>query len=240
MESPAKQPPRPGRKRVLLILVVAVAALGIAIVGMSTREPSQEYDQAGGTSDSQRIFGGVRQLDDRLGEDGAPVQMQLFLDAQSETFRDQFLETVPPLVTRQVRSGDLKLLYRNRSLTRNATELSFFAIEAAQEQGYGWQYAYLMFRNQDEAKVTGLDEEFLQTLAEAIPNLEVPEWKEDFEAGLEPGSTVEESLVEQDKLAIDLGIRDEPAAVVTGPSGTEVVQDAPDLDRLQQAIDSVR
>jgi protein-disulfide isomerase len=97
-----------------------------------------------------------------------------------------------------------------------------------------------MFRNQEQAKETGLDEEFLQTLAEAIPNLEVPEWKDDFETGLEPGSAIEESLVEQDKLAIDLSIRDEPAAVVTGPNGTEVVQDAPDLDRLLQAIDSVR
>ena len=240
MDGPAKPPPRPGRKRVLLILLVAAVALGIAIVGMATREPSQDYEQAAGTSDSQRIFGGVRQLDDRLGEDGAPVQMQLFLDAQSETYRDQFLNTVPPLVSRKVRGGELKLLYRNRSLTRNATELSFFAIEAAQEQGYGWQYAYLMFRNQDQAKETGLDEEFLQTLAEAIPNLEVPEWKDDFETGLEPGSAIEESLVEQDKLAIDLSIRDEPAAVVTGPNGTEVVQDAPDLDRLLQAIDSVR
>lgn len=240
MDRSVKSSPRPGRKRVLLILVIAFGALGIAIVGMSTREPSQEYQRVIGSDDSQRIFGGVRQLDDRLGVQDAPVQMQLFLDAQSETYRDQFLETVPPLVADQVRGGDLTLLYRNRSLTRNATELSFFAIEAAQEQGYGWQYAYLMFRNQEKAKATGLDEEFLQTLAETIPHLEVTEWKDDFEAGIEPGSSAEESLVEQDKLAFDLKIRDEPAAVVSGPGGTEVVQDAPGLERLQQAIDSVR
>ena len=240
MDRTAKPSPRPGRKRVLLILVAAFVALGIAIVGMSTREPSQEYEQVVGAGDSQRIFGGERQLDDRLGQESAPVQMQLFLDAQSETYRDQFLETVPPLVTGRVRSGDLKLLYRNRSLTRNATELSFFAIEAAQKQGYGWQYAYLMFRNQEKAKAEGLGEEFLETLAGGIPNLEAPEWKEDFEAGLGPGSAVEESLIAQDKLAIDLEIRDQPAAVVSGPNGTEIVQDAPDLNRLLQAIDSVR
>lgn len=240
MEGSVERSPRPGQKRVLLILVAAFVALGVGIVGMSTREPSQEYNKVVGSDDSQRIFGGVRQLDDRLGEDGAPVQMQLFLDAQSSTYRDQFLETVPPLVSTQVRSGDLKLLYRNRSLTRNATELSFFAIEAAQEQGYGWQYAYLMFRNQEEAEAGGLDEEFLQSLAEGIPRLEVEEWKTDFEAGLESGSQTEQDLIDQDKLAIDLKIRDQPAAVVTGPGGTEIVQDAPDLETLQQAIDSVR
>ncbi|MFA9400361.1 MAG: DsbA family protein [Acidobacteriota bacterium] len=240
MDGLGKSSPRPGRRRVLLILIAAFFVLAISIAGMATREPSNEYELVAGSGDSQRIFGGVRQLDDRLGEDGAPVQIQLFLDAQSETYRDQFLETVPPLVNSQVRRGEVKLLYRNRSLTRNATQLSFFGIEAAQNQGYGWQFAYLMFRNQDKAKQDGLDEEFLETIAEAIPNLEIPEWKEDFEAGLDPKSAMTTSLEDQDKLAIDLEVRDQPAAVVTGPDGTEVVQDAPDLGRLQQAIDSVR
>lgn len=231
---------RPGQIRTLVILAVAAGALLVGIIGMATREPGNEYDDVVGVGDMRQIFGGVRQLDDRLGEEDAPVQMQLFLDAQSETYRDQFLETVPPLVTGPVRDGRLKLLYRNRSLTRNATELSFYGIEAAANQGYGWQFAYLMFRNQEAAKEQGLDDEFLTRLAEAIEYLDLEEWKRDFARGKEEGSQMNADLQAEDEIAIGLKIRDKPAATVNGPNGTVTVQDAPDLAELEAAMAEVQ
>ena len=90
---------RPGQYRTLIILAVAVGALLIALVGMATRKASNEYENIEGAQDMREIFGGVRQLDDRLGSDDAPVQMQVFLDAQSATYRDQFLDTIPALLT---------------------------------------------------------------------------------------------------------------------------------------------
>ncbi len=230
---------RPGQFRTLMILAIAVGALLIGLIGMSTREASNEYEDIQGVQEMRQTIGGERQLDDRLGSDDAPVQMQVFLDAQSETYRDQFFDTIPPLIDGPVRSGDLKLLYRNRSLTRNATQLSFYGIEAAMNQNYGWQYAYLMFRNQELAKQVGLDEEFLTKLAESIEYLDLPQWKEDFEAGLEEGSQMNADLQAQDQIAIDLEIRDKPAIVVNGPGGTEIVQDAPDLAQIEAAIEAV-
>ncbi len=231
---------RPGQFRTLIILAVAVGALLIALIGMSTREASDEYADVQGKQEMRQIFGGERQLDDRLGADDAPVQMQVFLDAQSATYRDQFLDTIPSLVNGPVRNGQLKLLYRNRSLTRNATELSFYGIEAAMNQGYGWQFAYLMFQNQDLAKKEGLDEDFLTKLAESIENMDIEEWKQDLDDGLEKGSTMNAELQAQDQLAINLEIRDAPAVVVNGPNGTEIVQDAPDLAEIQAAIAAVQ
>ncbi|MCC6755025.1 MAG: thioredoxin domain-containing protein [Solirubrobacterales bacterium] len=230
---------RPGQIRTLIILAIAAGLLVAGLVGMSTREPSHEYDDVQGVQDMRQVIGGERQLEDRLGEVDAPVQMQVFLDAQSSTYRDQFLETIPPLINSQVRSGDLKLLYRNRSLTRNATELSFYGIEAAMNQNYGWQFAYLMFRNQAQAEEQGLDEEFLTRLAESIEHLDIEQWKADFNDGLEEGSQMNAELQAQDQLAIDLEIRDAPAAVVNGANGTEILQDAPDLAEIEAAIDKV-
>lgn len=231
---------RPGQFRTLIILAVAVGALLIGLIGMSTREASNEYEDVQGVQEMRQTIGGERQLDDRLGSDDAPVQMQVFLDAQSGTYRDQFFDTIPPLINGPVRSGDLKLLYRNRSLTRNATQLSFYGIEAAMNQNYGWQYAFLMFRNQELAKQVGLDEEFLTNLAESIEYLDLPQWEQDFKAGLENGSQMNADLQAQDQIAIDLEIRDEPAIVVNGPRGTEIVQDAPDLAQIEAAIDAVK
>jgi protein-disulfide isomerase len=47
-------------------------------------------------------------------------------------------------------------------------------------------------------------------------------------------------LEEQDKVAIDLELTAEPAVVVAGDGGTEVLMDAPDLGEIQAAIGEVR
>ena len=62
-----------------------------------------------------------------------------------------------------------------------AVELGFYGAEAAADQGYGWQYTYLFFRNQDEAKRFGIDQDFLDSIAGGIEELNLPEWEEDLE-----------------------------------------------------------
>jgi hypothetical protein len=228
---------RPGRFRVLGLLLIGVTALTIAIIGMSTREPSNEFRGVEGSNDAQRVFGGVFQLGDRLGAGNAPVQVQIFTDVQAAGFSDWFLEVVPALTEGPVRAGDVQLLLRNRSLTRNPTELSFFGIEAAAEQDYAWNYAYLVVRNLDLARDVGLDDEFLADIAEAIDGIDIAVWEADYEQALEPDSEVTARLEEQDKLAIDLELRAQPALVVSGPGGTEVLQDAPDLTEIRAAIE---
>jgi hypothetical protein len=230
---------RPGQFRILAILVVAFTVLTISIIGMSTREPSNEFRGVVGVDDAQRIFGGEFQLGERLGPGDAPVQVQVFTDVQAAGFSSWFDDVIPALVDGPVRDGSAQLLLRNRSLTRNPTELSFFGIEAAAEQNYAWNYAYLVTRNLDLARDVGLDDEFLQDIAEAIERMDTLIWKDDYEAALEPDSEVMQRLEEQDKLAIDLELRAEPALVITGPGGTEVLQDAPDLAEIEAAIGEV-
>lgn len=231
---------RPGRLRVIILLAIGAGALLIAIAGISTREPGDEYTRISGVNDGQRIFGGVRQLGDRLGKEDAPVQVQVFTDVQSIGAAEDFVEVVAPLANEEARQGEVKLLLRNRSLTRNPTQLSFFGIEAAAAQDAGWNYAWLMTQNLDLAEKDGIDEEFLELLAEAIERVELPIWRRDYRAGLEPDSEVTQRLEDYDKVAIDLGLRAAPAMVVAGRSGTKVLQDSPDLATVRQAINTVR
>ena len=70
---------RPGQYRTLIILAIAIGALLIGLAGIPTREASNDYEDVQGLQEMRQIFGGVRQLDDRLGSDDAPVQMQVFL-----------------------------------------------------------------------------------------------------------------------------------------------------------------
>ncbi|HSK49970.1 MAG TPA: thioredoxin domain-containing protein [Solirubrobacterales bacterium] len=237
---PAARPiPRRGRLRVIVALGLFLLALGYVIVEVSTREPGEASIEVDGIGDAQRIFGGIPQHGDRVGSADAPVTIQVFNDLQCSNCREDFLSTIPTLVEDYARPGDVKLLMRHYSNSINTEQLGFYGAEAAAEQGYGWQYTYLFFRNQDEAEKFGVDDEFLATIAGSVGEIETPEWELAKEEGEEPDSTIDRRLEGYEELGQELGIRVRQAAIVTGPSGTRTLQDGPSLAEIEQAIEEV-
>jgi protein-disulfide isomerase len=239
-EAAATPIPRRGRPFVIAVLLLATLGLGYAIVEIATKEPGRESVRVAGIESAQATFGGIPQEGDRLGSADAPVSIQVFTDLQCAECRGQFLAIVPGLTEDYARPGDAQLLMRHYSVARNPLEIGFFGAEAAAEQGYGWQYAYLFFRNQDEAKRFGINERFLESIAGSIGELDVPEWSEYLEAESGPDGTITARLEGYEELGTELGIRSDLAAIVTGPEGTVTLQDGPDLARVERAIDAVR
>lgn len=231
---------RRGRWLVLTLLALGAVGLAAGLVDLSTREAEPSKVRIDGIGDAQRIFGGVRQEGDRLGSPDAPVSIQLFDDLQCSSCRTHFLSTVPPLVDDYVRAGDLKLQYRHYSFSPLPEQLGFLGAEAAAEQGYSWPYVYLFFRNQDEAERVGVDEDYLVDLAGAIPELDVPAFRDYLDAEAGAGGRIRERLAGYEQLGSELGIRAEPAAVVSGPRGTRTLQESPGLAEITAAIEALR
>jgi protein-disulfide isomerase len=238
---PAALPiPQRGRIWIVLAIAIAVLALGYAIVSISTQEAGREVVRLTGISEAQEIFGGVPQEGDRVGSSNAPVSIQIFNDLQCSSCREDFLSTIPGLVDGYARPGDAKLLYRHYSNSESVQELGFYGAEAAAAQGYGWQYIYLFFRNQDEAERFGVDEDYLDTIAGGIEELNEPEWLQYLEDNGESGGPISEKLQGYEELGRDLGIRTGQAAIVSGPSGTRTLQDGPSLAQIEAAIEAVQ
>lgn len=231
--------PRRGRAWVILALAVGVLLLGYAVVEIATRPAGRATVRVSGISTMQEIFGGVPQAADRLGSSDAAVSVEVFADMQCSTCREDFLGVVPGLVEDYVRPGDVKLLMRHYSVAENPLELGFFGAEAAAAQGYGWQYTYLFFRNQDEADRFGIGDEFLETLAGSIGELDVGEWREYLDSESGSDGAIRQTLEGYEKLGTDLGIRTRPAAIVSGPGGSRSLQDGPTLPQVEQAIEAV-
>jgi protein-disulfide isomerase len=238
-EAAATPIPRRGRLFVIAVLVLTVLALGYALVEAATREGGTEVVHVAGIEEAQEIFGGVPQEGDRLGSSDAPVSIQIFTDMQCSTCRDDFLGIIPGLTEGFARPGTAKLLMRHYSVAENELELGFYGAEAAAQQGYGWQYTYLFFRNQDEAEKFGIDEDFLESLAGSIGELDIEEWRQylDEEGGSDGAIT--STLKGYEKLGVDLGIRTGLGAIVTGPHGTRTLQDGPSLGQVERAIEAV-
>ncbi len=231
--------PRRGRIWVLLALGLAVVALGYALVDIATRKPGASAVRVAGIESAQAIFGGVRQDGDRLGAPDAPVSIQIFNDLQCSSCRPDFLSTVPGLVEDYVRTSRVKLLMRHYSVASNPVELGFFGAEAAAQQSYGWQYTYLFFRNQEEAKRIGVNDKFLESLAGAIAELNIPEWREYLDRQSGSDGAITRTLKGYEELGTRLGIRTRQAAVVSGPNGTRTLQDGPSLAQIEATIEAV-
>lgn len=248
-EVPQRPLPRRGRGWVILIFAVVALALGYSLVNIATQKPNKNTVHIEGVEQAQELFGGVPQEGARLGSEDAPVTVQVFADEQSSQCREGFLATIPGLAEKYARPGKVKFLYRHYSNSENEIEYGFYATEAAAEQGYGWQYIYLFFANQSEAdrfgvseaenRRSGLRENFLDSVAGGVEELEDDEWEEAFEKGKIAGSPMEQSLLAQEELGSKLGIRYGLAMVLEGPGGNETLQENPTLGEVERAIEKV-
>lgn len=248
-EAPHRPMPRRGRGWVILIALLVLIALGYSLVNLATQKPNKNIIHIEGVEQAQELFGGVPQEGARLGSEDAPVTVQVFADEQSSDCREGFLSTIPALTEKYARPGSVKFLYRHYSNSENEIEYGFYGTEAAAEQGNGWEYTYLFFVNQDEANRfgvseaenhrSGLRENFLESVAGGVEELEAEEWKESFEAAKQEGSAVEASLKAQEELGSKLGIRYGLAMVIEGPNGSETLQENPSLAEVEASIAKV-
>jgi protein-disulfide isomerase len=238
-EAAVRTMPRRGRLWVVALLALGLIALAYALVNISTQKPASNVVHLTGIEDAQGLFGGVPQEGDRVGSADAPVTIQVFNDIQCSSCQEAFLTTIPALVEKYVRPGDVQLDWRHYSNSENPVEYSFYGAEAAAEQGYGWQYIYLFFRNQDEAQKHGVDQDFLETVAGGIEELNFPEWKEELEKDGQPGGPIAKRLEGYEETGQNLGIRVGQALILSGPNGTETLQDSPDLAEIEAAIKAV-
>lgn len=241
-EVAVKAVPRRGRIWVIALLAIGLIALAYAIVDISTQKADSGVVHVEGISEAQEIFGGIPQAGQRLGSSDAPITAEVFNDLQCSGCRDDFLETIPELAEKYARPGEVKFIYRHYSNSEFPQELGFYGAEAAAEQGYGWQYTYLFFRNQEEAEKFSSEhafENFQQSIAGSIGELDLPEWEEDLEKNGQAGGPIDKRLEANEELGRDLGIRVGQGMVITGPGGTETLQEGPSLTEVEAAIAKV-
>jgi protein-disulfide isomerase len=218
----------------LLVLGLIGAAILAAIVSISVGEKGPERPVEGADA-VQRLYGGIEQQGDSLGSPDAPVTISIFNDLQCTDCAEYQLETVPRLVENLVREGDARLELRNRPVGQTPTTLAAVAAAAAGEQGMEWQFAHLVLLNLDQVRTSGVDDEFLERVAGSVPGPEfdVERWQRDRE-----DPEIEARVESDDELGAELGVA-APSVVVDGPGGTEQLEDAPSLARIEAAVEEV-
>jgi protein-disulfide isomerase len=218
-----------------LLLGGVVVGLLAAIVSLSIGEGGPEKISITGGSETQQLIAGIPQDGPYLGPSEAAVTITVFNDLQCSSCDDYELQTVNPLIERYARTREARLELRHFSLGEAETTEAAYAAAAAGEQDREWQYTDLFFRNQDEAPARTVSDEFLEDIGNAIPNFDLDAWNQARDS-----PQVADRVEADARLAADFRLRVEgPSVVVSGPGGTEVLQDSPSTEDIDAAVSAM-
>jgi protein-disulfide isomerase len=218
-----------------VLLALGLIALVSAIVSIAVGNGGPGHPAPiGGVNDVQRIFGGIRQDGAYLGSPDAPVTITVFNDIQCRQCADYEIDTIDPLVEEYARGDQVRLEFRHFSVGPKETTLAAIAAEAAGVQDRQWQYLDTFVRNEDEFVGAPVDEDILHEVAEAVPQLDVDQWSDDYH---DPAS--EERVSDDATVATDLRLPAEPAVVVSGPAGQKTLIESPSQEEIEAAVAEV-
>jgi protein-disulfide isomerase len=188
---------RERRKRRLWLVgasaIVAAVLVGIAI---SVSHSSSGPTSAGLAKDAQEtnaLLGGIPQQGLALGNPNAPFTLTEFADLQCPACREYTTKAFPTLVQRYVRSGKLRMVFRNLHFIGPDSIVAARAAGAAASQNRLWQFVDLFYKNQQDENSGYVRARFIRQIG-AAASLDVVKLERDStNAGVDQLITVANS-----------------------------------------------
>jgi protein-disulfide isomerase len=227
------------RRQLLIKLASAAAFLVLAAVAVLIVVNGSETS-GGDSSDivdvaevSQQLSG-IAQQGMVLGEPGAKVRLLEFGDLQCTACKGYAEGVLPELIENQVRSGEAKLDFRNFTIIGAQSTAAGAAAIAAGEQGRGWNFIELFYRNQGAEESGYADDAFLTAIARGagVPN--IARWNADRRS-----KGVLAEVAESTAQAERLDFTGTPSFAVEGPAtaGLEALETPASTASLESAVE---
>jgi protein-disulfide isomerase len=163
---------RAQRKRRLIqlggALVAAAAIVVIAIVissGGSSKKGGSAKGSATGSSQTAQLLNGIPQQGITLGNPKASLTLIEFADLQCPFCRDYTQKTFPTVVAKYVRSGKLKMVFRNYAFIGPDSLTAARAAEAAGQQNKLWNFIDVFYNNQGAENTDYVTDPFVTKIA---------------------------------------------------------------------------
>ncbi|MGA2469582.1 MAG: thioredoxin domain-containing protein [Solirubrobacteraceae bacterium] len=182
---------------------------------------------AAAVADVHKQLDGIPESGNTLGKANAPVTVTEFGDLVCSTCDDFALTSEKQLITADVRTGKVKLVYRGLATASNYANSSQYidtqvAARSAGLQGKEWYYVLLTYDLQPET-INGTDSEelpyvtsaYLQNRASLVPGINLLQWQTNM-----TNPTLIAAVHADTSAANAAGVSGTPAVFVSGPKGT--------------------
>jgi protein-disulfide isomerase len=167
---------------VVAVVVVAIVAIVIATgSGGKTTAPAKSGSARANQNVAavNSLIGGIPQNGIVLGNPNAPVTLQYFADLECPICKEFTLGALQSIIPRWVRTGQVKIEYRNLETATREPEVfrtQQIAALATGKQNKLWPFVELFYREQGEEGSGYVTEQYLQNLAQQVPGLNLAAW----------------------------------------------------------------
>ncbi len=232
-----------GEQRRRLLLQIASAAAFIAIVAVvvlivvnSSGGGGGDASNLEGAGEANAELQGIPQQGMALGDPKAPVKLIEFGDLKCPVCASFAKEIVPDVIDSSVRGEEARIEFRNFTIIDDQSEVAGAAALAAGEQGRGWNFLEIFYRNQGEETEPYADDEFLTAVAKAAKVPDIAAWNEARKSS---------KLLAQVRKTTDearkLGFEGTPSFAVEGPGGKRELLYTPNsASEIESAIAAAR
>jgi protein-disulfide isomerase len=225
-----------GGAAVLVVVAIAVSSGGGSNSAKSRPGAAQKATGTiPGQKESAEMLAGIPQSGIHLGSPSAPVRLVEFADLQCPFCREYTLQTLPQLVQDYVRSGKVRMEFRDLAFLGKDSVTAGRRAAAAGEQNKLWNFIDVFYYNQGEENSGYVTPSFLRTIDKAAG---VDSAKaEAFAAS--PASLT--PIKQANALGDQLGVQSTPTVFVGKRGGAlrQIEAGPTDVAAFKQAIDGV-
>jgi protein-disulfide isomerase len=219
-----------------LLAVVVVAALIIA--SQNNGSDSSGAGAGGDVADVSLVDSQLKGLPQNglvLGDPNAKVSVIEFGDLQCPVCKEFSFQVAPDIISQIVRKGDANYEFRPWDIIGPQSPIASRAAYAAGEQGRGWSFIELFYRNQGEENSGYVTDSFLTSIAKGAGVKDLDKWNSDRS----DNSKWDPLLGKNDTDAKSLGFTGTPSILVEGPGGKKPFTTIPTVSQIEAAVKSV-
>jgi len=215
---------------------LAIVAVAVLVVVSQSGSDGGDASSIEGAAEVRAELRGIPQRGLVLGDPEAEVTLIEFGDLQCPVCKVYSEEIVPQLIESKVRGGEAKLAFRNFAFIGEESVDAAAAAIAAGEQGRGWDFVELFYRNQGAEASGYVTDEFLTAIAAGVGVAGIEKWDEARQS-----DRVVDQVAAEIAAAEDLGLTGTPSFVIEGPlvDGQDVLGTPGEAGPLEDAIEDV-
>ena len=200
-----------GAGAVFLVIVVVVVLI---VVNGSESSGGGDAENIKEVAAVEKVFAGIPQENLVLGDPKAPVELKEYGDLQCPICKEYSEEILPPIFEKQVKNGEAKISFNNYIIISEQSIPAGQAAIAAGEQGVGWNFIELFYRNQGKEKSGYVTDEFLEAIAKGAGVKDMAAWNKSRKSK----KTLEEVEATSSEAQNKFHFTGTPSFAIKGPS----------------------
>jgi protein-disulfide isomerase len=217
------------------IFVAIIAVVVIIVVAGSSSDSGGDAENLVEIKQVDSLVNGIPQSKLVLGDPKAPVELIEYGDLQCPFCKQYSEEVLPPVVEKQVKNGEAKIVFRNFLIIGEQSLPAGAAAIAAGNQGRGWNFIELFYRNQGKENSGYVTDEFIESVAKGAGVKDLAKFNRERKS-----KAVEEEAERTTSQAASLGFEGTPSFAIKGPStnGLELLGSVESSEEFEAEIEN--